>query len=173
MNSVEIVGRLARDPDIYMNGDSVTAKFTVAVNRRFKNKDGRYDADFPSCIAFGRTAELVEKYFKKGSAIGICGRIQTGSYTNRDGQKVYTTDVVADSVEFVESRAASGQQTSGTGSVAPPPMPSQTPPQAPVQAPPQYQQQAPTQAPPQAQPQMSVQEFMQLPPGSEEELPFI
>ena len=169
MNSVELVGRLTRDPDVYMNGDSVTAKFSIAVNRRFKNREGKHEADFPTIIAFGKTAELVEKYFKKGSAIGICGRIQTGSYTNRDGQKVYTTDVVADSVEFVESRVASGQQTSSAGSVAPPPMPNQMPPQAPAQASPQYQQQAP----PQAQPQMSVQEFMQLPPGSEEELPFI
>lgn len=110
MNKVELVGRLTRDPEVrYSTGESANAiaRFSVAVNRRFKNADGNYDADFINCIAFGKSAEFVEKYFKKGMAIGLTGRIQTGSYTNKDGQKVYTTDVVVEETEFVESKNAS------------------------------------------------------------------
>lgn len=109
MNKVILIGRLTRDPEI-RTGNTTVASFSVAVNRRFKNKDGQYEADFPSIKAFGKTAEFVEKWFKKGSQIGIVGRIQTGSYTNRDGQKVYTTDVICEEVEFVESKGASGSQ---------------------------------------------------------------
>lgn len=104
MNKVQIVGRLTRDPEIrYSTGEkaTATARFSIAVNRRFKNQDGGYDADFINCVAFGKTGEFVEKYFKKGGLIGICGRIQTGNYTNKDGIKVYTTDVVVDECEFV------------------------------------------------------------------------
>jgi single-strand DNA-binding protein len=107
MNRVDMVGRLTRDPDIrYTSGDNQTcvARFTIAVNRNFKNAQGEYDADFISCIAFGKTGEFIEKYFKKGSRIGLSGRIQTGSYTNKDGQKVYTTYVVAENIEFVDSK---------------------------------------------------------------------
>ena len=107
MNKVIIIGRFTRDPEIkYTTGENATAtaRFSLAVNRRFKNKEGNYDADFISCVAFGKTAEFIEKYFSKGMAIGITGRIQTGSYTNKEGQKVYTTDVVVEETEFVESK---------------------------------------------------------------------
>ena len=107
MNKVIIIGRFTRDPEIkYTTGENATAtaRFSLAVNRRFKNKEGNYDADFINCVAFGKTAEFIEKYFTKGMAIGIIGRIQTGSYTNKEGQKVYTTDVVVEETEFVESK---------------------------------------------------------------------
>ena len=107
MNKVIIIGRFTRDPEIkYTTGENATAtaRFSLAVNRRFKNKEGDYDADFINCVAFGKTAEFIEKYFTKGMAIGITGRIQTGSYTNKEGQKVYTTDVVVEETEFVESK---------------------------------------------------------------------
>ena len=107
MNKVVIIGRFTRDPEIkYTTGENATAtaRFSLAVNRRFKNKEGNYDADFINCVAFGKTAEFIEKYFTKGMAIGITGRIQTGSYTNKEGQKIYTTDVVVEETEFVESK---------------------------------------------------------------------
>lgn len=107
MNKVIIIGRFTRDPEVkYSTGENATAtaRFSLAVNRRFKNKEGNYDADFINCVAFGKTAEFIEKYFTKGMAIGITGRIQTGSYTNKEGQKVYTTDVVVEETEFVESK---------------------------------------------------------------------
>lgn len=107
MNKVIIIGRFTRDPEIkYTTGENATAtaRFSLAVNRRFKNKEGNYDADFINCVAFGKTAEFIEKYFTKGMSIGITGRIQTGSYTNKEGQKVYTTDVVVEETEFVESK---------------------------------------------------------------------
>ena len=103
MNKVQIVGRLTRDPDVrYSGGETSTAiaRFTVAADRK-KREDG---ADFISCVAFGRTAEFIEKYFSKGMRIGLCGHIQTGSY-EKDGQKIYTTDVIAEEVEFVESKS--------------------------------------------------------------------
>ena len=107
MNKVIIIGRFTRDPEIkYTTGENATAtaRFSLAVNRRFKNKEGNYDADFINCVAFGKTAEFIEKYFTKGMAIGITGRIQTGSYTNKEGQKVYKTEVVVEETEFVESK---------------------------------------------------------------------
>ena len=110
MNKVELVGRLTRDPEVrYTIGESANAiaRFSVAVNRRFKNAEGNYEADFINCVAFGKSAEFIEKYFKKGMAIGLAGRIQTGSYTNKDGQRVYTTDVVVEEQEFAESKSAS------------------------------------------------------------------
>lgn len=107
MNSVQIIGRICRDPEVRysQNGNDSTAiaRFTVAVDRRFK-KEGGDTADFISCVAFGKTAEFLEKYFKKGMRIALNGRIQTGSYTNKDGVKVYTTDVIAENVEFCESK---------------------------------------------------------------------
>ena len=122
MNKVQLVGRLTRDPEIrYSQGENATAtaRFSVAVNRRFKNAEGNYDADFINCVAFGKSAEFVEKYFKKGMAIGLTGRIQTGSYTNKDGQKVYTTDVVVEETEFVESKGTSSADNSNNSRPAP------------------------------------------------------
>ena len=95
---------MTRDVDLKKSdNDKVTAKFTLAVNRRFKNANGEIEADFPSCVAFGKTAEFINSYFKKGSAIAVVGRIQTGSY-KKDNTTVYTTDVVVDEAEFVESK---------------------------------------------------------------------
>ena len=105
MNLVVLVGRLTKDPDV--NGKSV--RFSLAIDRKFKNKDGQYDTDFPNCVAFGKTGEFIQKYFSKGMKIGITGRIQTGSYQNKEGKTVYTTDVVVDSAEFVESKNANAQ----------------------------------------------------------------
>ena len=107
MNKVELIGRLTRDAEIRysQNGDTQTAiaRFTLAVDRRFK-RDNEQTADFISCVAFGRTAEFLEKYGKQGTKFAVVGRIQTGSYTNKDGQKVYTMDVVVEEVEFAESK---------------------------------------------------------------------
>ena len=103
MNKVILIGRLTREPEVKIsNGGNATAtaRFSLAVNRKFKNAEGNYEADFINCVAFGKTAEFIEKYFTKGSAMALVGRIQTGSYTNKDGVKVYTTDVVVDEVEF-------------------------------------------------------------------------
>lgn len=107
MNKVILMGRLTRDPEVrYSQGENPTAvaRFSLAVDRRFK-RDGDQDADFINCVAFGRQGEFMEKYFRKGMRAVVCGRIQTGSYTNRDGVKVYTTDVVCEEVEFAESKA--------------------------------------------------------------------
>jgi len=110
MNSVNLVGRLTRDPEVrYTDGGTSIARFTTAVDRRFKTQDGQ-TADFINCIAFGKTSDFVEKYFKQGMKIGLVGRIQTGSYTNKDGAKVYTTEVVVENVEFVESKTSGGGQ---------------------------------------------------------------
>lgn len=115
MNSVQLVGRLTRDPEMrYTDGGSAIAKFSLAVDRRYKSENGP-TADFPNCVAFGRTAEFIEKYFRKGMRMGCQGRIQTGSYTNNDGQKVYTTDVVVESCEFVESKASQQPEENNNG----------------------------------------------------------
>ena len=109
MNNVILMGRLTRDPDIrYSQGEQATAvaRYTVAVDRRFRRDGDAQSADFIGCVAFGRQAEFAEKYLRKGTKIALTGRIQTGSYTNRDGQKVYTTDVVIEEVEFAESKGA-------------------------------------------------------------------
>lgn len=121
MNNVQLVGRFTRDPEIrYANSGTSIARFTLAVDRVFKSEGGP-DADFISCVAFGKTAEFIEKYFFKGQRIGLTGRIQTGNYTKEDGTKVYTTDVVAERVEFVESKSASSgsQQAEGTHEAPP------------------------------------------------------
>lgn len=110
MNKVIISGRLTRDAEIrYTQGQTPTAiaRLTIATDRRFK-KEGEPTADFISCTAFGKTAEFFENYGKKGVKFNVAGRIQTGSYTNKDGQTVYTTDVVVEETEFAESKAASG-----------------------------------------------------------------
>ena len=109
MNKVILMGRLTRDPDVrYSNGENATAvaRFSLAVDRRFK-RDGDQKEDFISCVAFGKTAEFIEKYFRKGMRMTLAGRIQTGSYTNKEGNKVYTTDVFVEECEFAESKKAS------------------------------------------------------------------
>ena len=109
MNKTLLIGRTTKDPDIRytQNEQPMTiARFNLAVDRRFK-KDGEQSADFISCVAFGKTAEFIEKYVFKGTKIAVEGRIQTGSYTNNDGNKVYTTDVVVEQVEFAGSKTDS------------------------------------------------------------------
>nr|WP_294492557.1 single-stranded DNA-binding protein [uncultured Mediterraneibacter sp.] len=145
MNKVVLVGRLTRDPEVrYSQGENATAvaRYTVAVDRRFK-RDGEPTADFISCVVFGRSAEFAEKYFRQGMRVSISGRIQTGSYTNKEGVKVYTTEVVVEEQEFAESRAESEANR--------------------VQ-----QQSAPTPAP--SAP--AGDGFMNIPDGIDEELPF-
>ncbi len=108
MNKVIMMGRLTRDPDIrYSQGEKPTAiaRFTLAVDRRYKREGDEQTADFVNCVAFGKTAEFIEKYGRKGIKFAVEGRIQTGSYTNKEGAKVYTTDVVVEQVEFAESKA--------------------------------------------------------------------
>lgn len=118
MNKVILMGRLTRDPEIRYSqsgsgdGQMAIARYTLAVDRRF-NRNGDQTADFIGCVVFGRGAEFAEKYLKQGTKIAVTGRIQTGSYTNKDGNKVYTTDVVVEEQEFAESKTAS--QSSGNG----------------------------------------------------------
>ncbi len=145
MNKVILMGRLTRDPEIrYSQGDNATAvaRYSLAVDRRFK-RDGEPSADFINCVAFGRSAEFAEKYLHQGTKIAITGRIQTGSYTNKDGQKVYTTDVVVEEQEFAESKSASESNGSYSQPAANP---------SPVNA--------------------SGDGFMNIPDGIDEELPF-
>lgn len=107
MNKVILTGRLTRDPEIkYSNGENTTivAHYTLAVDRRFKREGDEQTADFIRCVCFGKTAEFAGNYLKQGTKIVITGKIQTGSYTNKDGQKVYTTDVVVEEHEFAESK---------------------------------------------------------------------
>ena len=113
MNKAILMGRLTRDPEIrYTQGDNpmCIARYTLAVDRRFNRNAGNdgNNADFIPCVCFGKTAEFVEKYLKKGTKMAVTGRIQTGSYTNRDGVKVYTTEVVVEDQEFAESKNAAG-----------------------------------------------------------------
>ena len=153
MNQVVLMGRLTRDPEVrYTTGENTlaVARYTLAVDRRFK-RDGEPTADFINCVSFGRTAEFAEKYFHQGIKIAVTGRIQTGSYTNKDGNKVYTTDIVVENQEFAESKAASDANGAG---------PVRTPSQA----------SAPQQAAP--QPDTSGDGFMNIPDGIDEELPF-
>lgn len=122
MNKVILMGRLTRDPEVrYSTGESPTAiaRYTLAVDRRFK-REGEQNADFINCLCFGKSAEFVEKYFRQGMKVTICGRIQTGSYTNKDGVKVYTTEVVVEEQEFAENKAANQQnQSQNHGGPAP------------------------------------------------------
>lgn len=109
MNKVVLVGRIVRDPEVrYSQGENSTAvaRYTIAVDRRFK-RDGEPTADFINCVTFGKSAEFVEKYFRKGLRISISGRITTNSYTNKDGIKVYTTEITVEEQEFAESKAES------------------------------------------------------------------
>lgn len=150
MNRVILMGRLTRDPDVrYSAGDNSTAvaRYTLAVDRRFSRREDNgnvQNADFIGCVAFGKSAEFAEKYLHQGTKIVITGRIQTGSYVNRDGQKVYTTDVVVEDQEFAESKAAD----SGSRSENP-------------------QQQNSRNAAP-----VDESGFMNIPEGLDEELPF-
>ena len=145
MNKVVLVGRLTRDPEVrYSQGDSATAvaRYTVAVDRRYK-RDGEPTADFIPCVVFGRSAEFAEKYFRQGMRISVSGRIQTGSYTNKDGVRVYTTEVIVEDQEFAESK---GSSSSDGGSYQPAGRPS------PANA--------------------SAEGFMSIPEGIEDDLPF-
>ena len=114
MNSVQLIGRLTRDPEVrYTDGGLSIARFSLAVERRFKQENGA-DADFINIVSFGKTAEFIEKYFHKGMKVALNGRIQTGSYTDKDGKKVYTTDVIAENVEFCESKGTSANNDTPT-----------------------------------------------------------
>lgn len=112
MNKVILMGRLTRDPEIrYANNENNTciANYTLAVDRRFKRQGDEQTADFIRCVAMGKGGEFAEKYLHQGTKIVVEGRIQTGSYTNKDGQKIFTTDVLVETQEFAESKAASAQ----------------------------------------------------------------
>lgn len=150
MNKVILMGRLTRDPEIrYSSGENqlTIARYTLAVDRRFKRQNDDQTADFISCVVFGRGAEFAENYLHQGTKIVVSGRIQTGSYTNREGQKVYTTEVVVEEQEFAESKAAAANNSGGG-----------------------YQQAA---APSRPEPvQAAGDGFMNIPDAIEEELPF-
>ncbi|MDD3279224.1 MAG: single-stranded DNA-binding protein [Lachnospiraceae bacterium] len=155
MNKVILMGRLTRDPEVrYSAGENATAiaRYTLAVDRRFK-RDGDATADFIGCVAFGRSAEFAEKYLRQGLRIVVEGRIQTGSYTNKDGNKVYTTDVVVEQQEFAESKAASAEHAGGFGG------------QSGFGG-------APSQSAPASSGPVSADGFMNIPDGIDEELPF-
>ena len=125
MNKVILMGRLTRDPEVrYSQGENALAiaRYTLAVDRRFnRNNSDEQTADFINCVAFGRAGEFAEKYLRKGTKVVVTGRIQTGSYTNKDGQKVYTTDVVVEECEFAESKNAAGENSGFTPSDRPSP----------------------------------------------------
>ncbi len=156
MNKVILMGRLTRDPEIrYSQGDNAMAiaRYTLAVDRRFNRNGDENSADFIGCVAFGKSAEFAERYLHKGTKIVATGRIQTGSYTNRDGVKVYTTDVVVEDQEFAESKNSASNADGGYGSAgfggsgygAPASRP---------------------------QPEAAGDGFMNIPDGIDEELPF-
>ena len=114
MNKVILMGRLTRDPDMRGEGTGLVARYTLAVDRRFSRNEEN-NTDFINIVVFGKGAEFAEKYLKKGTKVLVTGRIQTGSYTNKDGQKVYTTDVVAEDQEFAESKNAAASNGGQTG----------------------------------------------------------
>lgn len=150
MNKVILMGRLTRDPEIrYANNENNTciANYTLAVDRRFKRQGDEQSADFIRCVAMGKNGEFAEKYLHQGIKIVVEGRIQTGSYTNRDGQKVYTTEVVVEDQEFAESKASSDS----------------------------YAASHPRTSAPEASmpnPGTAAEGFMNIPDGIDEELPF-
>ena len=149
MNKVILMGRLTRDPEVrYSAGDNsmAIARYTLAVDRRFK-RDNEPSADFIPCVVFGRSGEFAEKYFRQGMRVSVSGRIQTGSYTNKDGVRVYTTEVIVEEQEFAESRAESEANRGA------------------------FYQSAPSQAAP--SPSVDAGDgFMNIPDGIDEELPF-
>ena len=166
MNKVILMGRLTRDPDVrYSQGESpmCVARYTLAVDRRQRRQEGQQEADFISCVAFGKSGEFAEKYLHKGSKIAVTGRIQTGSYTNRDGQKVYTTDVVIEDQEFAENKG----QSSGSG---PDVSAAVTTSAGPVASPPEAAR--PVQSARQEYQQSTMDGFMNIPDDIDEELPF-
>ena len=118
MNRVILMGRLVRDPEVTIikEKDMHVARYTLAVDRRFAKKDAATTADFIRCVVFGKGAEFAEKYFKKGQRVLVEGRIQTGSYKDKDGKTVYTTDVILDSQEFADSKAGGGGAGAGGAS---------------------------------------------------------
>ena len=125
MNRVILMGRLTKDPNVrYTTGENQTAvaRFTLAVDRRFAKRDdpNAQTADFIGCVAFGKTGEFVDKYLRQGTKVAIVGRIQTGQYDNSDGQRVYTTDVVAEEIEFAESKKDGGEAAATTPATAKP-----------------------------------------------------
>ena len=149
MNKIILMGRLTRDPEVrYSQGESSLAigRFSLAVDRRFK-RQGEADADFFNCTAFGKQAEFVEKYLKQGTKILLTGRVQNDNYTNKEGQKVYSVQIIAEEIEFAESKAAS----SGAGS--------------------DFNQGAGFR-PDAPEPSQATDGFMNIPTGLEEELPF-
>ena len=149
MNKVILMGRLTRDPEVrYSQGENplAIARFTLAVDRRFK-REGEASADFINCVAFGRQAEHTERFYRQGLKVVVTGRIQTGSYTNKDGVKVYTTEVVVEEQEFAESKAVSDANAGGFRA-------------------------APTPAPAPAPVSDAGDGFMKIPAGIDEELPF-
>lgn len=118
MNKAILMGRLTKDPEVrYSQGENSMAitKYTLAVDRRFNRNSDEANADFIPCVAFGKAGEFAEKYFRKGIKIAVSGRIQTGSYVNKDGVKVYTTEVIVDDQEFAESKNSSGDGSGGGG----------------------------------------------------------
>lgn len=144
MNKVILMGRLTRDPEVrYTQGDNAMAiaRYTLAVDRRFNRNSEGQNADFIGCVAFGRSGEFAEKYLHKGTKVVVTGRIQTGSYVNKDGVKIYTTDVVVEDQEFAESKNASGGNSGFSNSSAP-------------------------------EASGTVDGFMNIPDGIDEELPF-
>ena len=127
MNKVILMGRLTRDPEVrYSQGDnsSAIARYSLAVDRKFK-KDGEQNADFINCVAFGKSGEFAEKYFRQGTKVLVEGRIQTGSYTNKEGVKVFTTDIVVDNQEFAESKNGNGSSNNSNSTTPTPSQPSQ------------------------------------------------
>lgn len=117
INNIVLVGRLAKDPDLkYTGNGTAVATFTLAVNRNFTNQSGEREADFINCVIWRKPAETLANYAKKGVLIGVTGRIQTRSYDNQQGQKVYVTEVIADNFQLLESKKAdSSQNTQGSG----------------------------------------------------------
>ena len=151
MNKVILMGRLTRDPEVrYTQGDNqmAVARYTLAVDRRFnRNGDDNNTADFISCVAFGKSGEFAERYLRKGTKIAVTGRIQTGSYTNKDGVKVYTTDVVVEDQEFAESKNSNNNGGGYDGNYG-------------------------NNSQPAAAPMAAGDGFMNIPDGIDEELPF-
>lgn len=118
MNKVILLGRMTKDVEVRRgDSDSIFARFSLAVDRRFKREGEEQTADFINCVAFGKTAEFLEKYGRKGVKFIVEGRIQTGSYTNKDGVKIYTTDIIVENIEFTESKSAGAGGDSGFGNI--------------------------------------------------------
>ncbi len=148
MNKAILMGRLTRDPEVrYTQGDNqmAIARYTLAVDRRFNRNNDENTADFIPCVAFGKAGEFAEKYFRKGIKVAVTGRIQTGSYTNKEGVRVYTTEVIVEEQEFAESKNSNSNADGGFGG---------------------------GNAPSSAAPMAAGDGFMNIPDGIDEELPF-